>query len=597
MSKSYDKYRMDTSQQLPVKSYDKYRMHFQGQEETLWDTIKKSAVQGVTDTLDAPANLADLGESGLKWVSGKIADNQKHKTNNRYEEFSKSPNYFREKNVDRPSKWINAEKPKPSNSYNAIIGKAVEYATPGGIIGKFSKGGKALKMASSGAKMGLGSGTLQELGVDPLYADLAVNFSPNISGYLGNIARHPIEKGYYPLGRSILGITPEHINLPAAKAATKLGIDLPTSIFTQTSQAALADQIVQKMPYFGSKLKGRYGKGQEQIEDLLDKIYNKTGPQKTPEIDEQINRLYDKSRENLPKDARIKPKNTAKALEEFNIISDMPSKGEMELLKWVRDYRDKINPVIKSNYGDIKIPLQEREIRNLIGTKQSLNSPDSVIRWNNPDPNIGSKLLPIHSGIKKDIAKYGEINPEWYNDYYTKADKLYADVANRERLENLLGKKVTNYATGDLSYNVLSKAINHPNNEKKLKQMVKRGQLDKRSFDDITDLGKVSRALAVKNKNIPNPSGTVTTSAFLNGLYGLGSNTINIVKGGLGGLLGTDLLTNKNFLNSAIKAAEHPVKKLPLNQRYSNQLRENLYNNYPLLVNRVIKENQAENKN
>lgn len=46
MSKSYDKYRMDTSQQLPVKSYDKYRMQVQGQEEALWDTIKKSAVQG-----------------------------------------------------------------------------------------------------------------------------------------------------------------------------------------------------------------------------------------------------------------------------------------------------------------------------------------------------------------------------------------------------------------------------------------------------------------------------------------------------------------------------------------------------------------------
>lgn len=120
--------------------------------------------------------------------------------------------------------------------------------------------------------------------------------------------------------------------------------------------------------------------------------------------------------------------------------------------------------------------------------------------------------------------------------------------------------------------------------------MVKRKQLDKQSFEDIKDLGKVSRALAIKNKNIPNPSGTATTSAFLNGLYGLGSNTINIAKGGVGGLLGTHLLTNKNFLNAAIKAAESPVKKLPLKQRYSNQLRENLSNNYPLIVNRLIKE-------
>lgn len=66
MSKSYDKYRVKVSQDLPVKSYDKYRIQSQKQEEgDSWPAlIGKSALKGLGSIADLP-NLAAQGIEGL----------------------------------------------------------------------------------------------------------------------------------------------------------------------------------------------------------------------------------------------------------------------------------------------------------------------------------------------------------------------------------------------------------------------------------------------------------------------------------------------------------------------------------------------------
>ena len=550
--------------------------------------LGKSALKGTADVADLPANLAHLAER-----SGRYGLDYLRKQAGREPMFDQGVDndYFSPNNVDRPSKWLNQAAdnlgiditPHASSPLQHMVGLGTEFATsafvPGlnavkgaSIIDRFKKGYKAAKIT---APLGATVAGLEESGVDPLVANIAA--IPTTAG-IGKIARgvtnvgKPILKTvinprqiYYAAGRKTFGLTPDKINLPAAQAARDLGVELPASVFTSSPQASIADQFIQKTPFLGDKFKQKYATGQEQIQDVLENVYNKTGAKRTPEIDAEIARLYNKASTTLPEGAAIKPQNTLSALEEVKVVSDMPSKGERELLNWVNDYKNKISPTISSNYGNIKIPLQEREVSKLIGTKQSLNSPDSPIRWNHPEANVRNRLIPVHSGIKKDIAEYGKTNPEWYNEYYTKADKLFGEVANREKLEKILGEKAVNHATGDLSYNALAKSINNPMQQKLLAKMSKRGQLDKESLDKIQKLGEVSSALAIKSKNLPNPSGTASTLTFIalagSILKNPPAGLYNVAKTGAAVVAIRHLLTDKKFLDAAIKIAENPNKQ------------------------------------
>ena len=66
--------------------------------------------------------------------------------------------------------------------------------------------------------------------------------------------------------------------------------------------------------------------------------------------------------------------------------------------------------------------------------------------------------------------------------------------------------------------------------------------------------------MAVKNKNIPNPSGTATTAAVSAVIYGLASNPLKTIPTVAAGYGLTKLLTDKKFLDLALKYAENPNK-------------------------------------
>lgn len=592
----YKKSRVENNVDLDLSRWQKYKVSKPIEVEPIinepegdaWTPfLAKSALKGAADVADMPANLAHLAERG-----GRYGLDFMRKQAGKEPMFDQGAekDYFSPNNVDRPSKWLNQAAdnlgvditPRASSPLQHTVGLGTEFATsafvPGlnavkgaSVIDRFRKGYKSAKIA---APLGATVGALEEAGVNPLVANIAA--IPTSAG-VGKIARGATNIGkstlkavaspreaYYAAGRKMFGLTPDKINLPAAQAARDLGIELPASVFTSSPQASIADQFIQKTPFLGDKFKQKYATGQEQIQDVLENVYNKTGAKRTPEIDAEIARLYNKSTTMLPEGAAIKPQNTLGALEEVKVVSDMPSKGERELLNWVNDYKNKISPTISSNYGNIKIPLQEREVSKLIGTKQSLNSPDSPIRWNHPEANVRNRLIPVHSGIKKDIAEYGKTNPEWYNEYYTKADKLFGQVANREKLETILGEKAVNHATGDLSYNALAKSINNPTQQKLLAKMSKRGQLDKESLDKIQKLGQVSSALAIKSKNLPNPSGTASTLTFIalagSILKNPPAGLYNVAKTGTAVMAIRNLLTDKKFLDAAIKIAENPNK-------------------------------------
>ena len=147
--------------------------------------IAKKTASTLTELPDLPANLANLGESGIRWGAGKVANILPLEQGEQLEEFSNQPNYFRPENVDRPSKWINNElndigidiTPNPRDGLQRIVGHGIEWGAPGGLWGKLSKAGntaKAIKMTAGQGALGTASGSAQELlGVSPLTADLA----------------------------------------------------------------------------------------------------------------------------------------------------------------------------------------------------------------------------------------------------------------------------------------------------------------------------------------------------------------------------------------------------------------------------------------
>lgn len=455
--------------------------------------------------------------------------------------------------------------PKPTTGGQRIASKGAEFA--GSLLGfggagAASKGiGALAKLGGTGAVIGTGSGILQEAGVNPLAADIASSVvSPSaITGNKNilNAFRHPVETvAKVPL--KIMGLTPKRMNIEAAEAAKDLGIELPAAALTDSTLTGLADQWVGKIPFFGNRLKKKYATTQDQTLEALNKIYDKTGPSRTPEIEAQIANLYNQAATSLPKEARVLPVHTKKAIDDIKINTAIPSSDEAALLKALETLKGDLEPASKlvTVHGPVKAQLQEYDVNRLIGTKKSLNS---IIKWD-MDEGVKNQLRKVQKALSRDIAEYGKVNPEWYQSFKD-ADSLFGKVARREKLENLIGKSL-NSATDNLSYNALSKAINTPDKQALLKR-----QLDPESFDKLQKLGTVAKAMAVKSANIPNPSGTAMTTATLGVVSGLITNPVATLSGsGIGAVIGaqaaSQLLTDQRFLDLALKLAKKPNNSL-----------------------------------
>lgn len=147
--------------------------------------LSKKTASVLSELPDIPSNLTNLGEAGIRWLAGKLANNNNPyrdpETTKALQHFSEQPNHFREENVDRPSKWIKEGlanydidiTPQPRDGLQRIVGHGMEWAAPGGLLGKFSKVNKLGKSAAIEGLLGTLSGTAIEAGADPIYSDLA----------------------------------------------------------------------------------------------------------------------------------------------------------------------------------------------------------------------------------------------------------------------------------------------------------------------------------------------------------------------------------------------------------------------------------------
>lgn len=423
----------------------------------------------------------------------------------------------------------------------AKLGNMIGNTSPLQAAGAAAMGGTTSYLADQGA------GTAEAIG-GGLAANLAVNAAPSLAKGVGGFA-----------GRaafSAVGLGKNKLNLEAAKAAQGLDIALPKAAASEGKAIALADQFLSKTPVASGVMGKRYSEMANKVMKELDKAYDSAlSANELAGVEDKIRQLYSNSREALPKEAQIVPKNVTSITESIKAElakSASLSAGEKKVLSIINDYEDKFVPM-----GIKRIPSP---VEDLVASQDSLGKvvdwKDTSVNWQK-EKKASGMVKRLYNAINNDLAEYGKTNPDWFN-YHKEADKLYTKFSRRKELEDMLGK-VENTATGEMSYNSLSKILNDEQNRARLQKIT-----NPETFERLDKLSKVARAMAIKNKNIPNPSGTAVTQktfdliSILTGASAVVApeKTILAVVGGSGL---AHLLTDKKTLDLAIKFAETPT--------------------------------------
>lgn len=423
----------------------------------------------------------------------------------------------------------------------AKLGSMIGNTSPLQAAGAAAMGGTTSYLADQGA------GTGEAIG-GGLAANLAVNAAPSLAKGAGGLAGRA--------ALSAVGLGKNKLNLEAAKAAQGLDIALPKAAASEGKAIALADQFLSKTPVASGVMGKRYSEMANKVMKELDKAYDSALPaSELSGVEDRIRQLYSNSREALPKEAQIVPKNVTSITESIKgelAKSASLSPGEKRVLSIINDYEDKFVPM-----GIKRIPSP---VEDLVASQDSLGKvvdwKDTSVNWQK-EKKASGMVKRLYNGINNDLAEYGKTNPDWFN-YHKEADKLYTKFSRRKELEDMLGK-VENTATGEMSYNSLSKILNDEQNRARLQKIT-----NPETFERLDKLSKVTRAMAVKNKNIPNPSGTAVTQktfdliSILTGASAVVApeKTILAVIGGSGL---AHLLTDKKTLDLAIKFAETPT--------------------------------------
>ena len=423
----------------------------------------------------------------------------------------------------------------------AKLGSMIGNTSPLQAAGAAAMGGTTSYLADQG------TGTGEAIG-GGLAANLAVNAAPSLAKGAGGLAGRA--------ALSAVGLGKNKLNLEAAKAAQGLDIALPKAAASEGKAIALADQFLSKTPVASGVMGKRYSEMANKVMKELDKAYDSALPaSELSGVEDRIRQLYSNSREALPKEAQIVPKNVTSITESIKgelAKSASLSPGEKRVLSIINDYEDKFVPM-----GIKRIPSP---VEDLVASQDSLGKvvdwKDTSVNWQK-EKKASGMVKRLYNAINNDLAEYGKTNPDWFN-YHKEADKLFTKFSRRKELEDMLGK-VENTSTGEMSYNSLSKILNDEQNRARLQKIT-----SPEIFERLDKLSKVARAMAVKNKNIPNPSGTAVTQktfdliSILTGASAVVApeKTILAVIGGSGL---AHLLTDKKTLDLAIKFAETPT--------------------------------------
>ncbi len=344
-----------------------------------------------------------------------------------------------------------------------------------------------------------------------------------------------------------LGLDPKNLKTDTLEAAKRIGVDLPASGATDAKMMGLANQMVAATPVMGDVVRDKVKTASKQFQTAFKELADSVGPIKNEATEQEINRLYGKVRDTLPKDAAIIPTHTVEAINvvKAKVKTAILSPSEKELLATLDTLGN--NLMFDSK---LAVPMP---VEMLVGTKRSLNN---IIKW---DKDEGTKnlLRTVQQATLKDIDAYGKTNPTWQKTF-DQAERQFEKVAKREKLDNLLMGKIEDPITKEVAYVPLAKLLNDKKYAKQLETT-----LGNQNFKKLKNFTTVAESMAVAQKNTPNPSGSAivgSVAALVTSIV-VGDFTTPLKVIGSGAVL-TQLLTNKRFLNLATKFAKEPTETL-----------------------------------
>ena len=269
----------------------------------------------------------------------------------------------------------------------AKLGSMIGNTSPLQAAGAAAMGGTTSYLADQGA------GTGEAIG-GGLAANLAVNAAPSLAKGAGGLAGRA--------ALSAVGLGKNKLNLEAAKAAQGLDIALPKAAASEGKAIALADQFLSKTPVASGVMNKRYSEMANKVMKELDKAYDSALPaSELSGVEDRIRQLYSNSREALPKEAQIVPKNVTSITESIKAElgkSASLSAGEKKVLSIINDYEDKFVPM-----GIKKIPSP---VEDLVASQDSLGK---VVDWK--DTSVNWQKEKKASGMVKRL--YNAINNDF----------------------------------------------------------------------------------------------------------------------------------------------------------------------------------------
>jgi phage tail tape-measure protein len=138
----------------------------------------------------------------------------------------------------------------------------------------------------------------------------------------------------------------------------------------------------------------------------------------------------------------------------------------------------------------------------------------------------------------------------------------------------MFASKIEDPVTKEVKYAPIAKLLEDRKFAKRLEN-----NLGKTGVKKLEDFAEAARAMAVAEKNIPNPSGTAIVESVKKWITGIGSALVGqaslptLAVSGASAYGLTQLLTHKRFLNKALQFAKEPTE--PLAKQLERIVKEN----------------------
>lgn len=350
-----------------------------------------------------------------------------------------------------------------------------------------------------------------------------------------------------------VGLGKNQLKREALESAEKLGVELPAAAATDSKLMGFLNQYASKMPFVGDFLREKFQTASGQYQKAFKSLLDEVGVARDDLLTQKINQLYEHSHTLIPEGDVLVPGQSLKALQEVRkkIKSTLYSEGTQKLVS-------KLDDMEKNLLLDQRFPLP-MPVQEIINQKKELNK---IIKWDKPEADVLNLLKRIQTATLEDLKAYGETNIPWYQ-AFQKAERKFEKVAKREDLEKMFETKITDPVTKEVKYAQIAKLLEDRKFAKRLEN-----NLGKQGVKKLEDFAEVAQAMAVAEKNIPNPSGTAMVESVKKWIAGIGSALVGqaslpaLAASGVSAYGLTQLLTSKRFLNKALQFAKEPTETL-----------------------------------